>query len=202
MARRVRVLLLIPHLGGGGAEHVMALLARGLSPQKFDLHIGLVTQTSSACHELPGHVIVHPLGARRVRTGALSLLRLVWKLRPEVVFSTMAHLNFLVLLLRVFFPRKTRVLIRQNATVSSTLSARTALVYARAIPTPLSTRRPLDLPNAGDGCGSCPAHQNRPGTPDRAFQPGGFRRHSRGCGVAGVPERIGTASHGSRPPRL
>lgn len=133
MARRVRVLLLIPHLGGGGAEHVMALLARGLSPQKFDLHIGLVTQTSSACHELPGHVIVHPLGARRVRTGALSLLRLVWKLRPEVVFSTMAHLNFLVLLLRVFFPRKTRVLIRQNATVSSTLSARGLPWYTQGL---------------------------------------------------------------------
>ena len=31
MNQRIRVLLLIPHLGGGGAEQVTALLARGLS---------------------------------------------------------------------------------------------------------------------------------------------------------------------------
>jgi glycosyltransferase involved in cell wall biosynthesis len=34
----------------------------------------------------------------------------------------MAHLNFLVLLLRPLFPKETRVLVRQNATVSATLA--------------------------------------------------------------------------------
>jgi glycosyltransferase involved in cell wall biosynthesis len=39
-----------------------------------------------------------------------------------VILSGMAHLNFLVLLLRPFFPARTRVLIRQNGTVSSDLA--------------------------------------------------------------------------------
>jgi glycosyltransferase involved in cell wall biosynthesis len=122
MAQRIRILLLIPHLGGGGAEQVTALLARGLSSNKYELHLGLVTQSSAANPSLPPWVVIHALGASRVRAGALPLLRLVQRLKPDVILSGMAHLNFLVLLLRPFFPSGTRVLVRQNATVSAALA--------------------------------------------------------------------------------
>jgi glycosyltransferase involved in cell wall biosynthesis len=120
--QKLRVLLLIPHLGGGGAEQVAALLARGLSSEKYDLHLGLVTEKHSAPETVPPWVTVHTLGASRVRAGAFRLLRLVKRLRPDLILSGMAHLNFLVLLLRPLYPRKTRVLVRQNTTVSSVLA--------------------------------------------------------------------------------
>jgi glycosyltransferase involved in cell wall biosynthesis len=128
MAERVRVLLLIPHLGGGGAEQVTALLARGLSREKYELHLGLITQAGSGGATFPG-ITVHGLGASRVRAGAFGFLRLVWRLRPQVILSNMAHLNFLVLLLRPFFPRGTRVLVRQNGTVSADLASGRAPAY-------------------------------------------------------------------------
>lgn len=139
MTHGPRVLLLIPHLGGGGAEQVTALLARGLSQEKYDLHLGLVTQAALAPGSIPSWVTVHPLGARRVRAGALRLLRLVWRLRPRVILSNMAHLNFLVLLLRPLFPRATRVVVRQNATLSAALACerrprRTRLLYRLLYP--------------------------------------------------------------------
>ena len=120
---RLRVLLLIPHLGGGGAERVTALLARGLSAEKYELHLGLITQAQSGVEELPASVHLHALGARRLRTGAFRLLRLVRRLKPDLILSGMAHLNFLVLLLRPFFPSGTRILVRQNGTVSSALAS-------------------------------------------------------------------------------
>jgi glycosyltransferase involved in cell wall biosynthesis len=113
--------LLIPHLGGGGAERVMALLARGLSEEKYELHLGLITQAQTG-ETLPASIHVHALGARRVRAGAIRLLRLVRSLKPDLILSGMAHLNFFVLLLRPFFPRGTRVLVRQNGTISTTLA--------------------------------------------------------------------------------
>jgi glycosyltransferase involved in cell wall biosynthesis len=119
---RPRILLLIPHLGGGGAERVMELLARGLSAEKYDLHLGLVTQAQSGAEKLPSSVQIHALGARRVRVGAFQLLHLVHRLKPDLIFSGIFHLNFLVLLLRPFFPRGTRVLVRQNGTVSAALA--------------------------------------------------------------------------------
>ena len=142
-AQRPRLLLLIPHLGGGGAERVTALLARGLSPAKYDVHLGLVTQAGmvtpvklipqengdiEACE-----VRVHALGARRVRGGAVRLLRLIRWLKPDVILSGMAHLNFMVLLLRPFFRAGTCVLIRQNSTASAALDFGGLPVYTRAL---------------------------------------------------------------------
>jgi glycosyltransferase involved in cell wall biosynthesis len=120
-AQRPILLLLIPHLGGGGAERVTELLTRGLSPQKYEMHLGLMTQSARPSQCLPAFATVHSLGASRVRSVAFPLLRLVRSLKPDVILSGMAHLNFLVLLLRPLFPRKTRVLVRQNTTVSSSL---------------------------------------------------------------------------------
>jgi glycosyltransferase involved in cell wall biosynthesis len=121
MAQRPRVLLLIPHLGGGGAERVTTLLTRGLSADKYELHLGLITESVIASDLVPARVRIHALGAPRIRSAALPLLRLIRRLQPDLILSGMAHLNFLVLLLRPLFPRKTRVVVRQNATVSADL---------------------------------------------------------------------------------
>jgi glycosyltransferase involved in cell wall biosynthesis len=122
MQRRPKVLLLIPHLGGGGAERVIELLARGLSLEKYEVHLGLITQAESGGASLPSRVQVHALGARRVRAATRPLLRLVRRVKPDLILSGIFHLNFLVLLLRPFFPAGTRVLVRQNSTASSALN--------------------------------------------------------------------------------
>jgi glycosyltransferase involved in cell wall biosynthesis len=121
MARRTKILLLLSHLGGGGAEHVVALLARDLSQQKYEVHLGLIGQGDTRGATIPAWVTLHALGARRARAGALPLLRLIWRLRPAVVLSGAAEVSFLVLLLRPLFPPKTSVMVRQNATVTSIL---------------------------------------------------------------------------------
>jgi len=119
---RPKALLLIPHLGGGGAERVMAELARGLDGEKYEIHLGLVTGDERGGEKLPAGVRVHALGAGRVRSGAGRVLGLIWRLRPQVILSGMYHLNFLVLLMRPIFPVGTRVLVRQNGSVSAALS--------------------------------------------------------------------------------
>jgi glycosyltransferase involved in cell wall biosynthesis len=66
-----------------------------------------------------------------VRNGAFRLISLVRKLKPDVILSGMAHLNLLILLLRPFFPPGTRLLVRQNGSVSASagLPVRTRLLY-------------------------------------------------------------------------
>jgi glycosyltransferase involved in cell wall biosynthesis len=120
--QRAKVLLLIPHLGGGGAERVIATLARCLNPQKYEVHLGLATQSTQEAQSLAQLKIVHALGSRRVRYSGWKILQLVWRVRPAVILSGMAHLNVLVLALRPFFPSRTRVVVRQNGAPSATLA--------------------------------------------------------------------------------
>jgi glycosyltransferase involved in cell wall biosynthesis len=122
MVRRTRILLLLSHLGGGGAEHVMALLARGLSKEKYEVHLGLVGRADESGELLPPWVSVHALNAGRARAAAFPLLRLIWRIRPTVVLSGAVEVSLLVLMLRPLFPPKTSVLVRQNATASSVLA--------------------------------------------------------------------------------
>jgi glycosyltransferase involved in cell wall biosynthesis len=115
-------LLLIPHLGGGGAERVIELLARRLPVEKYELHLGLITQAETGAEGLPAGVQLHTLNAARVRAGGFRLLRLIRRLKPDLILSGIFHLNFLVLLLRPLLPKRTRILVRQNGTVSSALA--------------------------------------------------------------------------------
>ena len=123
-ALKPRVLLLIPHLGGGGAERVTALLARGLPRERYELHLALVTGPSVTEEEraiAAAGVEIHSLGARRVRGGIVPLLRLVRFIEPDLILSGMAHLNFVVLAMRSLFRRRTRIVVRQNSTASAAL---------------------------------------------------------------------------------
>jgi glycosyltransferase involved in cell wall biosynthesis len=133
MNQRPRVLLLIPHLGGGGAETVIALLASGISADTYDVHLGLVTSAAPPTGAISRHVTVHALKASRVRYAAVGLLALVRRLRPQLIVSGMYHLNFLVLMMRPFFPRPIQVVVRQNGSVSSVLAAGEAPAYTRLL---------------------------------------------------------------------
>ncbi len=133
MPGKARVLLLIPHLGGGGAEQVIALLARSLSAEKYDLHLALLTASGTEGTALPANVTVHAIGARRVRTAAPGLLGLIWRIRPAIVLAGMAHVGFLVLLLRPLLPRATRILVRQNGTASAIVASGRVPRYTRLL---------------------------------------------------------------------
>jgi glycosyltransferase involved in cell wall biosynthesis len=111
----------------------MSLLARGLSPEKYEVHLGLVTQAHACPDVMPSRVEVHILGAPRVRAAAFRLLVLVRRLKPDVILSGMFHLSFLMLLLRPFLPRGTRILVRQNGTVSAALSFGNLPGYTRLL---------------------------------------------------------------------
>jgi len=62
MSDRPKLLFLIPHLRGGGAARVTRLLAENLSPKRFELHLGVVTEASVSPVAMPAEVSIHPLG--------------------------------------------------------------------------------------------------------------------------------------------
>lgn len=123
--QRVRICLLIPHLAGGGAEHVIETLARHLNPEKYDIHLVLTGSSESPMEPFNHRVTIHQLRASRVRKSAFGLVKLLWRLHPHALLSGIAHLNLLVLSLRPVLPRNTRIIVRQNGALAATFASHT-----------------------------------------------------------------------------
>jgi glycosyltransferase involved in cell wall biosynthesis len=130
MIQRTKLFLIIPHLGGGGAERVTEQLARHLDPEQFETHLCLITRESYSTQPIPRWIQVHRLQRSRVRHAWFQIVRLIRSEQPDVILSGMAHLNFLILLLKPLMHSRVRILVRQNTTASAAAQDRlTRLLY-------------------------------------------------------------------------
>ncbi len=86
----LRVLEIIPTLDRGGAEKQMALLATGLPPRDFDIHVCALTRGGPLAEPLRRHGLpLHLIGKRwKVDPAAYWRLRgLIRRLRPDIVHT-------------------------------------------------------------------------------------------------------------------
>lgn len=113
-----KVLLILPSLRGGGAERVMVTLLKYLDRNKFDLHLALISKEGPYLAEVPDDVPVYDLEAKRVRYAFIPMLKLIRQLKPDIVFSTLGHLNIALIMLKILMPSHTRLIVREANTVS------------------------------------------------------------------------------------
>jgi glycosyltransferase involved in cell wall biosynthesis len=116
-----RLLITLQDLNAGGAERVVLTLLRHLSRDRLKIDLALVRCEGRFLADVPSDVPIHDLGAGRVRSAGRPLIRLVRRLRPHVVLSTLFFMNHYLLLLRPLLPRGTKLVVREGITVSSAL---------------------------------------------------------------------------------
>jgi len=117
------VLAVLPRLEGGGAQRVMLTILAGLPEHGFRTRLATVQSGGQLCDALPPGLPVHDLGTRAVRYAAPALLRLIWRTRPAVVFSTIHYMNLYLLLLRPLLPPRTRVVVREAIAMQAALES-------------------------------------------------------------------------------
>jgi glycosyltransferase involved in cell wall biosynthesis len=118
MNPRLNVLFLIPTLTSGGAERVIVTLLRHLDRKKFRLALAVVDIRGAVFrHEIPDDVEFIDLACSRVRYALPKIVALLWRMHPEVVFSTLGHLNLALAILRPLLPRKSHHIARETAVV-------------------------------------------------------------------------------------
>jgi len=117
------VLFIVPTLRGGGAERVIVTLLRHLDPARFRIVLAVVDARAAVYRaDVPASVEFVDLGCTRMRNAPLKILRLVWRVEPDVVFSTLAHLNLTLAALRSLMPRKSAFIGREGTIVTQMLS--------------------------------------------------------------------------------
>jgi glycosyltransferase involved in cell wall biosynthesis len=97
MRKRIRILLAISDLRGGGAEREFEILARQLSRERFDAHLCFWRPifTYPAPRDLPVHML-HKTRPWHVFRTIRDLRRLIRELRPQVIFSQLHYVNLVM----------------------------------------------------------------------------------------------------------
>jgi glycosyltransferase involved in cell wall biosynthesis len=116
-----KILFIVPSMRGGGAERVILTLLKHLPRDRFESSLALVEKVGPYLEELPDDITIYDLNARRVRYAVPRMIRLVRRIHPDIVFSTLGPLNIALLSLRKLLPANIRMVVREANTVSSQL---------------------------------------------------------------------------------
>jgi len=79
----------------------------------------LVQDGNAYIDDVPSQVTVHRLRVSRMRYSLPAIVRLVWKIKPRTILSTVSYLNVMSILARPFLPRNIRLLVREATTPSA-----------------------------------------------------------------------------------
>lgn len=117
-----KLAMILPSAYGGGSERVFFSLLREFDRSIFEIHLILIYPAGPYLSGVSSDIQLHKLGYRRVAASLPKLLRVLRKISPDVVLSTIVHLNLTVLLVKPFFSKKTKIFIRESNVPSRSLS--------------------------------------------------------------------------------
>jgi glycosyltransferase involved in cell wall biosynthesis len=115
-----KVLFVVPSLFGGGEERMAVHLVNHLNRDRYEPILALGAIEGPYLKDVREDVAIHELGAKRARGAFTAILNMVWSLRPDAVVSFLG-LNMAVAMARPFFPKGTRVIVRQGSTTTAFL---------------------------------------------------------------------------------
>jgi glycosyltransferase involved in cell wall biosynthesis len=107
-----KVLFVLPDLSAGGAERVLITLMNNLNRACFTPSIIGIMKKDTLAPLIDTDIPCDSLGKSSLITAIPALYKKLSAMNPDIVVSTMAPMNFVLLLLRPLFP-KTKFVIRE-----------------------------------------------------------------------------------------
>lgn len=116
--KKIRVSFLVPTLEGGGSERVIVTLFNALDRELFEPTLVLLQKKGIYLQNLPEDAKIEVLNVKRMRYAIAAVAISIRKQKPDIVFSTLGHMNLLIALLRPLLPSNTKFIARESSTVS------------------------------------------------------------------------------------
>lgn len=104
MCKKKKIVFVLPEITAGGAERVMSFLAKNLPSKKFDVSLWAAGFEKNTVYNVDG-VQIKYFNKPRVLKAIPGFFFALFKTKPDVVISSIAHLNISMGLLSVFFPK-------------------------------------------------------------------------------------------------
>jgi glycosyltransferase involved in cell wall biosynthesis len=121
-AGRRHVVFVLPSYAGGGAERVTLQLLEALDPATARRSLVVLDAQGPLARDLDVGVDAVDLQAARLRRALPALVGALRRLRPDIIFSTFAHLNVALLAARPLLPRGVKIVVRDANIASASLS--------------------------------------------------------------------------------
>lgn len=113
-----RIALVLPTLGGGGAERIMINLANELGRRSLAVDLVVFTSEGPFRSLLTAPVQLVDLGTKRARASLPALVRYLRRARPAGIVASQAHTNALVVLAQRLAGVPARLVLREENTYS------------------------------------------------------------------------------------
>jgi glycosyltransferase involved in cell wall biosynthesis len=96
-----RIVFVDQALSGGGAERVLCTLIRALDPHEFEIHLLIINRLGDLGELIPDYVTIHELNVRHTRNAIIPFARMVKRIRPCTVFTTLGRTALLAIMARI-----------------------------------------------------------------------------------------------------
>ncbi|GAA0367797.1 glycosyltransferase [Bacillus horti] len=111
---RKKIVLLVPNLGGGGAEKVMLTLLKTIKKETADVTLLMVHKSGELVHQIPAEANTVDLGIKKLRHAPRKLIQELNRIRPDVILSTLTAMNFVLLVIKPFLAGKPKIVVRET----------------------------------------------------------------------------------------
>tara|TARA_R110000868_G_scaffold193351_1_gene438226 strand:- start:21869 stop:22942 length:1074 start_codon:yes stop_codon:yes gene_type:complete len=111
-----KILFVLPSLRPGGAERVISFVSQNLNSDIFEITLLIISNKTEDSYVIGDHVQTIFLNKSRVLKSIPSLFKGISELKPDIVVSCISHLNVVMAILSLFFPKSK--FIAREATVS------------------------------------------------------------------------------------
>ncbi|EMR02978.1 glycosyltransferase [Cesiribacter andamanensis] len=116
--RKKRLFFLVPFLEGGGSERVVVNLFKAIDRDCYEPTLVLFQKKGIYLEQLPPDANIHVLDVNRTRYAFVAVANHLRREKPDIVFSTLGHLNLLIALLRPLLPANIKFIARESNTIS------------------------------------------------------------------------------------
>ena len=100
---KIKILFILPHLKAGGAERVVSFIYNKIDKNIFDPHLIVIGYEKDNVYKLLNLNVIY-LNRRRLRNALFKIAILVFKIKPDIVFSSIGHINLYLGFLKKLFP--------------------------------------------------------------------------------------------------
>ena len=113
------VLFVLPSLSPGGAEKVTINILNHINKDKFTVNL-LIINNIGPFKDLifDNNINIINLNKKHARTSYFKLVKIINTIKPDIVFSTLQHVNILLLIFKRLYKSKPKLIIREANTPS------------------------------------------------------------------------------------